>query len=108
MNNVVTLPASASAFPVAQLRLIKETVAKDCNTDEFDLFVTVARNAGLDPFRKQISAIVFSQERSQEAEDVDHHHDRRPSRTIAARSGRYRPDENEPEIEYDPALKVTH
>lgn len=102
--NVVTLAASGSAYPPAQLRLIKDTVAKDCNTDEFNLFVTVARNAGLDPFRKQISAIVFSKDDPKK---------RRMSiittidglRTIAARSQRYRPDEDEPMIEYDPSLK---
>ncbi len=103
-NNVVALPASGQAYPPAQLRLIRETVAKDCNSDEFDLFVTVARNAGLDPFRKQISAIVFSKDDPKK---------RRMSiittidglRTIAARSQRYRPDEDEPLIEYDAELK---
>ncbi len=58
-NNVVAHP-TANRFSAAQLDLIKRTVAIDTNPAEFDLFVTVARNAGLDPFRRQISALVFS------------------------------------------------
>jgi len=104
MNALVALNASATVYSPAQLKLIKDTVAKDCNNDEFNLFVTVARNAGLDPFRKQISAIVFNKDDPKK---------RRMSiittidglRTIAARSRRYRPDEEEAMIEYDPSLK---
>jgi phage recombination protein Bet len=103
MNAVVPLHPS-NAYTASQLALIRNTVAKDCNPAEFDLFVTVAKNAGLDPFRKQISAIVFSKNDPKK---------RRMSiitgidglRAIAARSNRYRPDEDEPKIEYDPALK---
>lgn len=94
----------SNAYSAHQLALIRNTVAKDCNAAEFDLFVTVARNAGLDPFRKQISAIVFSK----------HDKDKRRMsiittidglRVIAARSQRYRPDENEPEFEFDEQAK---
>jgi phage recombination protein Bet len=103
-SNVVAISTNGANYTAAQTKLIKDTVAKDCNAQEFDLFVTVARNAGLDPFRKQISAIVFSKG------DADK---RRMSiittidglRVIAARSRRYRPDEDEPLFEYDPALK---
>lgn len=102
--NALTVSSASNAYSGAQLKLIKRTVAKDCNDMEFDLFVTVARNAGLDPFRKQISAIVFSK---------DDEKKRRMSiittidglRVIAARSRRYRPDEDEPDFEIDPALK---
>jgi phage recombination protein Bet len=103
MNAVVPLRAS-SAFSGHQIALIRRTVATDCNDTEFDLFVTVARHAGLDPFRKQISAIVFNKNKPDK---------RRMSiittidglRTIAARSGRYRPDEDEPDFELDPDRK---
>jgi phage recombination protein Bet len=104
MNAVAHVMPASATYTAGQLALIKNTVAKDCNPTEFDLFVTVARNAGLDPFRKQISAIVFSK---------DDEKKRRMSiittidglRVIAARSRRYRPDEEEPRFEYDPALK---
>lgn len=102
--NAITPVNPSSTYSAAQLQLIRNTVARDCNPMEFDLFVTVARNAGLDPFRKQISAIVFSK---------DNPDKRRMSiittidglRVIAARSGRYRPDEDEPVFEIDPAAK---
>ena len=101
MSNVVSLPDTYSG---RQLALIRNTVAADCNDIEFDLFVTVARNAGLDPFRKQISALVFNKKNPDK---------RRMSivtgidglRVIAARSGKYRPDEDEPEFTFDDAEK---
>jgi phage recombination protein Bet len=105
MNALTIAPSTAATtYSDAQLRLIRDTVARDCNPQEFDLFVTVARHAGLDPFRKQISAIVFSKDDPKK---------RRMSiittidglRVIAARSQRYRPDEDEPEFEIDPELK---
>jgi len=102
-TNVVAHP-SATMFSATQLDLIKRTVAADTNPAEFDLFVTVARNAGLDPFRRQISALVFSKSDPAKRKmsiitGID------GLRTIAARSGRYRPDEDEPRFEYDPELK---
>lgn len=105
MSNVVALqPSRAPAYNAAQLDLIRRTVAADCNKDEFDLFCTVVRNTGLDPFRKQIYALVYNK---------DNNAKRRMSiitgidgmRAVAARSGRYRPDEDEPSFEYDAELK---
>src|SRR5690606_35219567 len=76
----------------------------DTNHDEFDLFVEVARRAGLDPFRKQISAIVFSKDDPAKRKmsiitTID------GLRAVAARSNRYRPDEDEAAYEYDETLK---
>lgn len=101
MSNVATLP---TAFSGQQLQLIRTTVAADCNDQEFNLFVTVARNAGLDPFRKQISALVFNKAKPDKRRmaivtTID------GLRVIAARSRRYRPDEDEPRYEIDPDLK---
>ena len=45
-----------------QIALIKDTIAKDCNNDEFNLFVEVARGKGLDPFLGQIIPMVFSKD----------------------------------------------
>ena len=92
------------SYAPAQLALIRRTVASDCNNDEFDLFVTVARNAGLDPFRKQISALVFNKDKPDKRRmaivtTID------GLRTIAARSTRYRPDEDEPDFTFDPEAK---
>lgn len=103
MGQLATLP-TATAFSGSQLALIRRTVAADCNDMEFDLFVTVARNAGLDPFRKQISALVFNKNKPDKRRmaivtTID------GLRVIAARSQRYRPDEDEPHFEHDADLK---
>lgn len=102
-TNLVQLRAPGAYTP-AQLDLIKRTVAKDCDQNEFDLFCTVVRNTGLDPFRKQIYALVYNkddptQRRLTIVTGID------GMRAIAARSLRYRPDEEEPRYEYDETLK---
>lgn len=93
-----------SGFNAAQIALIKRTVAKDCNDDEFNLFMEAAKRYGLDPFRKQISALVFNKNKSdkrQMAIIVA----RDGLRTIAQRCGDYRPASEPAEIVYDEALK---
>lgn len=104
MSNAVVALRPGSEYTGAQLALIKRTVAKDTNPDEFDLFMSVARMKGLDPFSKQLSAIVFNKDKADKRNmsiitTID------GMRAIAARSGRYRPDEAEPIIEYDPEAK---
>lgn len=103
MNAVVPMSPSAT-LSSNQLSLIRRTIAADCNDGEFDLFMAAARSAGLDPFRKQISPLVFNKNKPEK---------RRMSiittidglRVIASRSGRYRPDEDEPELTFDEAEK---
>jgi phage recombination protein Bet len=103
MNAISTANPSA-VYDGRQLDLIRRTVAADCNQSEFDLFVTVARRTGLDPFRKQIYAVVYGKDDAAKRKmtlitGID------GMRAIAARSGRYRPDEDEPEYTYDEGLK---
>jgi phage recombination protein Bet len=103
MNAVVPI-RTGSDFTGAQMALIRRTVAKDTNSDEFDLFMAVARAKGLDPFSKQISAIVFNKTKPEKRNmsiitGID------GMRAIAARSGRYRPDEDPTIFEYDPEGK---
>lgn len=103
-TNVVALSTSNAGYSAAQVSLIKNTVARDTNADEFNLFVSVARNTGLDPLRKQIMAVVYSKDKPDKRRmtivtGID------GLRAIAARSNRYRPDENEPEFTYDADLK---
>lgn len=105
MNAVVPIRQPVADYTGQQLVLIKRTVAKDTNDDEFNLFMSVARMKGLDPFTKQISCIVFNKDKADKRQmaiitGID------GMRAIAARSGRYRPDEDEPVIEYDPSLKA--
>lgn len=97
-------PGEIEGFTPRILDLIKRTVASDCNDDEFRTFVHMARALELDPLRKQIYAFVFSKNNPKK---------RRMSivtgidgfRTVAARSGDYRPDEDEPVFTYQEALK---
>jgi len=86
------------------LSLIRTTVAKDCNPDEFNLFIHTARHLGLDPLRRQIYAFVFNKNDEKKRNmsiitAID------GFRTIADRTGNYRPDEDEPSYDIDPELK---
>ena len=78
-----------------QIALIRKTVAKDCDPHEFDQFIHICRAVRLDPLRRQIFCFIF--------------HKQDPSkrqmtivtsiggyRSIAERTGAYRPDEQAP------------
>ena len=71
--------------------LIKRTVAKDCNAAEFDWFMHICKHTRLDPLRRQIYAFVFHANDAKRRQMV-------PVvaigglRSIAARTGNYRPD----------------
>jgi phage recombination protein Bet len=92
----------AREFSTAQLKLIRRTVARLCTDAEFDEFVAVATQSGLDPLRRQITPLVLN---------ADDHKTRRlicwatidGLRVIAARQGDYRPMETAPLIEQDEA-----
>ena len=43
-----------------QIALVKSTVARDTNDDEFNLYMEVAKAKGLDPFLGQIIPMVFN------------------------------------------------
>lgn len=91
-------------FTAPQLALIRKTIAADCDEQEFDLFMEVARFRGLNPFANQVSPIVFSKGDKEKRKMVivtriD------GARAIAQRLGDYRPMEGAPLIEIDEALK---
>ena len=73
-----------------QLDLVKRTVAADCNAEEFSLFSEVVRRLNLDPFRRQVMALIFNKKNPEK---------RRMSivvgldgqRILAQRCGNYRP-----------------
>ncbi|HBN92216.1 MAG TPA: phage recombination protein Bet [Hyphomonas sp.] len=108
MNNVVKINSKNAVAPAdmnpAQLKLVKSTLAKDCNESEFDLFIEMAKRHGLDPIRRQIYAMVTNKDKPDKRQlvvvtGIDGY------RAKAARCGDYRPDENEPVITYSDALK---
>lgn len=84
--------------------LVKRTAAKDCNEDEFNQFVAVCRDLGLSPLRKQIYAFVFNKTDPEKRQmtlvvGID------GGRSVAARSGNYRPDDKPPHWEISEAAK---
>ena len=106
MSNLATTQSHASVihYSPKQLDLVRRTVAKDLTPDEFDMFIAISRQNGLDPFKKQIHAVVYNKNRPDRRTvsfitGIDGY------RAIAARSGDYRPDEQAPRIVIDEALK---
>lgn len=110
MGEVVTSPHGAQAVQVvrdfngSQLQLIRRTVAADTNQSEFDLFVEVCKRVQLDPFRKQIYAVVYNKDKPEKRKmsiitGIDGY------RTVAHRSGQYRPDDKPPVIDYSEEAK---
>lgn len=92
---------SARDFTPAQLKLIRRSVARLCSDSEFDEFIAVAAEVGLDPLRRQITPLVLQPDgpsrRMLPWTNID------GLRVLAARQGDYRPMETAPLIENDPA-----
>ena len=88
----------------SQMRLVQTTIARDCNTEEFNLFMAAAKSYHLDPFRKQILPLVFSKNDAKKRR-MSIVVSRDGLRIIAQRCGDYRPASKPAQIEYDPDLK---
>lgn len=97
MNELMTLTSR-------QLALVKTTIAKDCNAEEFNLFTEVARGKGLDPFLGQIIPMVFSKNDAKKRK-MTIIITRDGQRVIAQRCGDYRAASKTPTYETDAALK---
>lgn len=91
MNQVVNLNAGyTAAWTSRQLDTIKRTVAKDTNDDEFNLFIEYAKVKHLDPFSKQVVAIVFNKDKADKRQmSIVTTQD--GLRVLAARCGDYHP-----------------
>ena len=100
MNAITTFGLSGS-----QLALVKNTIAKDCNPEEFSLFMEAAKSYGLDPFRKQILPMVFGKNaRDQSKRRLSIIVARDGLRVIAQLCKNYRPASEKAEWEIDAAL----
>lgn len=91
-------------FSPQQLSLIRKTVAKDCSPAEFDLFIATAESYGLNPFRREIYAIVVNKDKPDKRQlvlvtGID------GFRRKAEEAGGYSPDDKEPDITYRDDLK---
>jgi phage recombination protein Bet len=105
MNALATLaPTALADFSGPQLTLIKNTVARDTNSLEFDHFMTVARMAGLNPFTKQIYAVVYHKDDSKKRK-MEIITGINGLRAIAARSRRYRPADKPTAFDMDETLR---
>jgi phage recombination protein Bet len=102
MNQIV--PIRQGALTGSQLDLVKRTVAKDTTPAEFDHFMHTAQHLGLDPLRKQILCVVFNKNKP-DKRNMTIIVPQDGLRVIAARQRDYGPARDEPEIEYDAALK---
>lgn len=96
------------------LSLVRRTVAKDCNEDEFNIFIAMCRALQLDPLRKQAYAFVFKKKEKKNAKgEVIQEGSRQLTlvtsiagfRTIADRTGNYRPDEDAGILYFEEAAK---
>lgn len=94
---------NAALFDPNMLALIKRTVAKDTNNDEFDVFIATCRALQLDPLRKQAFAFVYNKGDA-EKRQLTIVTAIAGLRAIADRTGNYRPDEEAPELHYDERL----
>lgn len=89
-----------------QVMLVKNTIAKDCNNDEFNLFMEAARSYGLDPFRKQILPLVFGKNaKDQSKRRMSIVVSRDGLRVIAQRCKNYRPASEPAEVIFNEDLK---
>lgn len=106
MNQIARIhPTNAIAsWTSRQLETIKRTVAKDTNEDEFNLFIEYARVKQLDPFSKQVIAIVFSKDDAAKRQ-MTIITTQEGCRVLASRCRDYRPEETEPDYEYNTSLK---
>lgn len=104
MSNIVPIAKNEVLYNERTLELVRRTVAADTNNDEFNLFITWARSMGLDPLRRQIYAFVFGKNDPKKRKmsivvGID------GFRSVAERTGNYRPDEDGPEYETDASLR---
>jgi len=87
-----------------QIALVKNTIARDCNDAEFNLFMEAAKSYGLDPFRKQIIPLVFNKN-NDEKRRMSIVVARDGLRVVAQRCKDYRPASDPADIEFDENLK---
>ena len=88
----------------AQLTTIRHTIAKDANDVEFNLFMEMAKQWGLDPFKKHMHIIVYNKDKPDKRTNAIFP-SRDGFRIMAARQNDYRPAEGPADFEYSEAAK---
>ena len=87
-----------------EMDVLKRTLAKDCSSTEFDLYMLAAKKYGLDPFRRQIIPMVFNKDKADKRQ-MTLILTRDGYRCVAARCGNYRPKSEPAKFVLDPSLK---
>lgn len=101
--NVTSLYDPSSGYSPQIVDLIRRTVAKDCDDDEFRVFMHMAKRLALDPLRKQIYCFVFHKnDRNRRSMSIVTGID--GFRAVAQRHGDYRPDDQPPRFTIDPDM----
>lgn len=91
-------------FTNSQIATIRRSVAAEANDLEFDTFINMAREYGLNPFKKQLHLIVYNKNDPQKRK-VAIFPSRDGFRALAARQGDYRPASEKAQFETDESLK---
>lgn len=78
----------------AQYGIIRRTAAADLTSPEFDLFIARCKNTNLDPFKRQICAIVYNKDNPAKRK-VAFITEINGYRSLAERARNYRPAEND-------------
>lgn len=91
---------SELTLSTTQLDVVKRTIAKDCNSNEFDLFISAANRYRLDPFRRQITPVIFSKD-DPKKRSMTIIMSRDGYRCIASRCGDYRPASDPAQFTYN-------
>lgn len=91
-------------FTPSQISLIRRTVAKDANSNEFDTYLEMCKARGLNPLLRHCYCFIFHKDKADKRQmviviSID------GQRSLAGRSGNYRADEKAPRYEIDAALK---
>lgn len=100
----MTHAIKVSGYDAAQLRTIRQTVARDANDTEFDLFMEACRSYKLDPFRRQIFSVIYNKDKPEKRHQsiiVS----RDGLRVLAQRCGDYRPASEPAQFLTDESLK---
>lgn len=91
-------------FAPSQISLIRRTVAKDANENEFDTYLEMCKARGLNPILRHAFCFIMNKDKPAKRQMVVVV-SREGQRCLAERTKAYRPDEKAPRFEIDPALK---
>jgi len=92
MSNAMTIsqPGGLPQFSPAQMGLIKRTYADGTTKDEFDMYMAICQDTGLNPFKGQIYCIIYNADKPDKRK-VTFITSIGGYRALAMRSGDYRP-----------------